>query len=141
MNLDELKIFFEKRDRFAKANGIKIEEIDKGYAKVSMKVEEEHLNGADVAHGGAIFTLADFAFALSSNSYGTISLSINSSISFINGAKKGEILTAIAKEIEKNHKLGCYSVEVTNENSKIIAIFQGMVYRKNQELRSKNDLG
>ena len=136
-----MKIFIEKRDRFAKANGIKIEEIDKGYAKVSMKVEEEHLNGADVAHGGAIFTLADFAFALSSNSYGTISLSINSSISFINGAKKGEILTAIAKEIEKNHKLGCYSVEVTNENSKIIAIFQGMVYRKNQELRSKNDLG
>jgi len=132
--MDKLKEFFEKQDRFAKNNNIIVEEIKEGYAKSSMIVNEIHLNGANVCHGGAIFTLADFAFAMASNSYGTISLSINSSINFINSAKEGEKLIAIAKELEKNPKLGNYSVEVTNSDGKLIASFMGMVYKKDKQL-------
>ncbi len=134
---EKLKTFFAENDRFAKANGIVIEEIKEGYAKTSMKTEARHLNAANVAHGGAIFTLADFAFAIASNSYGTLALSINSSISFINGAKEGEKLFAEAREIEKNHKLGSYTVKVTNESDKTVAVFQGMVYKKNEQLVRK----
>lgn len=133
-NKAKLEEFFSNNDRFAKANGMKIEDIDTGYAKVSMEVLEEHLNGADVCHGGAIFSLADYAFAIASNSYGSLSLAINASINFINGAKKGERLTAIASEIDKNFKLGSYTVTVTNEEDKTIASFQGMVYRKDKKI-------
>ena len=134
MDFEKLKDFFAAQDRFAKKNNILVEDISEGYAKTSMVIDESHLNGADVAHGGAIFTLADFAFAMASNSYGTISLSINSSISFINGAKKGEKLIATATEIDKNYKLGSYNVEVKNQDDKIIAVFQGMVYKKDKQL-------
>ncbi len=132
-----LKDFFSKNDRFAKENNMVIEEIKEGYAKTSMIVEKKHLNAANVTHGGAIFTLADFALAIASNSYGTIALSINSSISFINSAKEGDKLFAQAKEIDKNFKLGSYCVMVTNQDDKTVASFQGMVYKKDKKLLSE----
>jgi acyl-CoA thioesterase len=133
VDIASLEKFFSQHDQFAKQNGMVIEELKEGYAKTSMVVENRHLNAANVVHGGAIFTLADFAFGVASNTYGTISLSINSSISFINGAKEGEKLTAIASEIDKNFKLGSYTVTVTNDKNKTIAIFQGMVYKKDKK--------
>jgi acyl-CoA thioesterase len=130
----KLEEFFSKNDRFAKANGMIIEDIDTGYASVSMVVKEQHLNGADVCHGGAIFSLADYAFAIASNSHGTLALGINASINFINGAKEGDRLIAIAKEIDKNHKLGSYNVDVKIDNGKTIATFTGMVYKKDKNI-------
>ena len=132
--LKKLKNYLQEFDRFAKKNEMIIDEVKEGFAKTSMVVKDFHLNGAHVAHGGAIFTLADFAFAIASNSYGRIALSINSSISFLNSAKEGQKLVAVAKEVEKNHKLGTYSVEVKNEDNVIIATFLGTVYRKSQML-------
>ncbi|MCD4758531.1 MAG: hotdog fold thioesterase [Arcobacteraceae bacterium] len=133
-NKTKLEEFFSSHDKFAQANGMKIEEIDDGYAKTSMRVEETHLNGANVCHGGAIFSLADYAFAIASNSYGQLALGINTSISFLNSAKKGETLYATTKEIDKNHKLASYTITVTNEEDKIIAIMQGMVYKKDKNI-------
>ncbi len=130
MDSAKLKDFFSQNDQFAKENHIFIDEIKEGYAKTSMRIEKRHLNAANVVHGGAIFTLADFAFAIASNSYGTLALSINSSISFLNGAKEGERLCAVATEVDKNHKLGNYTVKITTDTDKTIAIFQGMVYKK-----------
>lgn len=134
MELSALKEFFDQNDRFAKANGMVIDHIDTGYSKVSMDIREDHLNGADVCHGGVIFTLADYAFAVASNSHGTLALAINASINFINGAKKGEKLIAVATEADKNFKLGSYTVTVTNDRDETIAIFQGMVYKKDKKL-------
>ncbi len=133
-NKTKLEEFFSSNDKFAKANGMKIEEIDDGYAKTSMRVEETHLNGANVCHGGAIFSLADYAFAIASNSYGQLALGINTSISFLNSAKKGETLYATTKEIDKNHKLASYTITITNEEDKVIAIMQGMVYKKDKNI-------
>lgn len=126
--------FFLEKDRVAKNNGMAIEDIDEGYAKVSMEIKEEHLNGADVCHGGIIFSLADFAFAIASNSYGTLALGINNSISYLNSALLGESIYAEAKEVDKNFKLGSYSITVTNKEDKTIAIMQGMVYKKDKSL-------
>jgi len=133
--LQKLKNYLEEFDRFAKKNEMQIDEVAEGYAKTSMVVKDFHLNGANVVHGGAIFTLADFAFAIASNSHGRIALSINSSISFISSAKEGEKLIAIAKEVDLSHKLGTYNVEVKNESGKIIASFLGTVYRKSDEIK------
>jgi len=132
--LEKLKNYLQQFDRFAKNNAMVIDELKEGFAKTSMVVKNFHLNGANVAHGGAIFTLADFAFAIASNSYGRIALSINSSISFLNSAKEGERLIATATEVDKNHKLGTYEVKVKNEKDVVIATFLGTVYRKSQTL-------
>ena len=130
MDYNKLKGFF-KNDRFAASSGIKILEIKKGYCKAIMKIEDRHLNAANVVQGGAIFTLADLAFAAASNSHGMLSLAINVNISFLKGKSSG-ILYAIATEVCDPTKLGAYDVLVTDEKNDIIARFNGIVYRKNE---------
>jgi len=127
-----IKEFF-KNDRFAARSGIELLAVSEGYAKASMRIEEHHLNGIDVVHGGAIFTLADLAFAAASNSHGTVAVAINASIWYVKAAMEGTLL-AEAKEISLNPKLATYAIEVTDDSGEIVATFEGMVYRKKQTI-------
>ena len=122
---------FLENDRFAKLLGIELLEIGEGTATTRLEIKDEHLNTVDIAHGGAIFSLADFAFAAASNSHGNIAVGINANISFIKAAGKG-VLSAVASEISRTHKLATYSILVTNSEGELIASFQGMVYRKKE---------
>jgi len=132
---DELKAIF-KNDRYAQLTGIEIIEAGTGYCKAELKINKHHLNTANVVHGGAIFTLADLAFAVASNSHGQLSLAINASISYLKGVSGGT-LTAIASETALPHRIGAYDVLVTNEKAEIIARFNGLVYRKNEMIGNK----
>jgi len=69
----------------------------------------------NVVHGGAIFTLADLAFAAASNSHGTVAVAINASIWFVTAAREGT-LYAEAKEVSRNPKLATYSIQVTDDS-------------------------
>lgn len=132
------KIFkkFEK-DLFAKTSGIKLEKVLPGYAKAVMKVTENHLNAVGVVQGGAIFTLADFAFAVASNSRGKIALAIDAEISFFKSVNTGT-LTAEAREISLHNKVGTYLIDISNEIGELIAHFKGTVYRKSDSIDQKN---
>ncbi|HOI47731.1 MAG TPA: PaaI family thioesterase [Prolixibacteraceae bacterium] len=121
---------FEK-DLFAKNAGIKLVEAAPGYAKARMKISPEHLNSVGVLHGGALFTLADFTFAVASNAHGKVALAIDAEISFFKSVSAGT-LTAVAKEISLHSKLGTYLVDIFNEKGELLANFKGTVYRKNE---------
>ena len=123
---------FEK-DVFATSNGIKLVEAKPGYAKSQMEIKPEHYNSVGIVHGGALFTLADFTFAVASNSHGRVALAIDAEISFFKATSTGT-LTAEAKEIALNGKLGTYLVEITNDAKEYIAHFKGTVYRKKIEI-------
>lgn len=116
-------------DRFAQEAGIELIEASKGTARVSMKIEDKHRNSHGTVHGGALFTLADAAFAIASNSHGIPAAAINAHISYMQAAKDG-ILFAEASEFALNHKLATYTVSITDDMGNRIAVFQGMVYRK-----------
>lgn len=131
---DEIKKFFQ-RDKLAAYLGIELVDVSKGTATSKMEIKEEHLNGINSVHGGAIFTLADFTFAVAANSHGTVTVAINVSISYMKAAFKGGILTATATEISINPKLGTYTVNVVDDNGDLIAIFQGMAYRKRDKIK------
>lgn len=127
--MKKLLTFFRENDKFADHSGIELLEISEGGAKAVMKIEKYHLNAVGSVHGGAIFTLADFVFAVASNSHRTVAVAINVSISYLKAASKGRLF-AEAKEIALNPKLASYTVNVTNEEGEMMAVFQGMVYRK-----------
>ncbi len=129
---DDMARFFEK-DRFAQYNGIELLEAADGHARSAMRVTDNHLNGLGMVHGGAIFSLADFAFAAASNSRGNMAVAINVSISFMKAASSGT-LYADARELTRNHKLGTYTIDVTDDAGDLVAVFQGMVYRKKERL-------
>lgn len=130
--MDKIREFF-KKDRFAAHNDITLLKIRPGYAKAELIISDKHLNGIDITHGGAIFTLADFAFAIASNSHGSIAVGVSATISYLKATNKGT-LTAEATEVALNPKLATYSVEVRDEGQDLVAIFQGTVYRKKQAL-------
>ena len=107
-------------DRFASSNGITLLEAEPSYALAQMKVTDHHLNGVDLVQGGAIFTLADFAFAAASNATGNITVSVNASISFLKPAK-GKIITAKATKVSSSKKLCHYNIDVFDEGGELIA--------------------
>jgi len=124
-----LKDFFS-HDDFAKTNGIVIVDVAEGYGKTSMTIEKRHLNGVRSIQGGAVFTLADLAFALATNSHGFISVGLNNVINYLKPAFEGDVITAEAREVSRGRTIGTYEVRITNQNNELIATFQGAAYIK-----------
>ena len=131
--MEAIKQFFSANDLFARHNGIEIVEVGEGEALVSMHIQPYHFNGAGTVHGGAIFTLADFAFAIASNSHGQLAMGISTSMNFVKAPVSGT-LYARASEQSRNAKLASYSVIVTDDEGSTVALFQGMVYRKKDSI-------
>jgi acyl-CoA thioesterase len=130
--MDDIKRFVDN-DRFARHLGIEMLEFSRGRAKARMEIKDHHLNSAGTIHGGAIFALADAVFSAASNSHGTLAMAINVGISFFKAVKKGA-LTAEANEVSLNPKLATYLVNVTDDDGNAIALFQGTVYRKKDNI-------
>lgn len=118
-----------KKDTYAQLLGMVIEEVEDGYARVSMQVTENMLNFHGTANGGAIFSLADVAFACASNSDGNQRVGITMNIHYLKAGMVNEKLIAIAKEDIKSNRLGSYRIEVFNQAEELVAIAEGMVYR------------
>ena len=131
--MDEIATFIRQNDRFAAHNDMELVEMGAGWAVARMALQPHHLNGVGTAHGGAIFALGDLAFAAASNSYGTVAMGINVSIQYVKAARGGT-LTATARETSRGHKLATYTVDITDDAGDVVAIFQGMVYRKKDVL-------
>lgn len=115
------------RDRFAQLLGIRIEELRVGYARASMIIDERMLNGVDIVQGGAVFTLADYAFALAGNTHENVAVGIESNISFMKPTRGG-MLFAEAEEISRSKSLGSYVVRITDENGELKAMFHGRAF-------------
>jgi len=122
-----------KRDKFAELCGIELLEVKTGYARAKMDIKPCHKNSLDFAHGAAMFALADFVFAVASNSYETIAVGINTSMSFVKAVKDGTIF-AVANEKSVNPKIAVYEVIITDNDGDTVGIFQGMVYRKKDSI-------
>ncbi len=120
------------KDALANYLGITLTEVIPGYARGTMKVKPEHLNGIGVTHGGAIFSLADVVFAAASNAHGPVALALNVHINFFKSTGKGEFLSAEAREVNLTKRTGVYRIEVKNSKEELIAVAEGLVYRKNK---------
>src|SRR5512139_1691979 len=130
--MEHIKQFFAQ-DRYAQLSGIELLSVAPGRAVAQMAINPHHLNAVGIVQGGAIFTLADLAFAAASNAHNQVAVAINVSITYMKAVSSG-ILRAEARELSVNSKLGSYTVDVTDERGTLIAVFQGLVYRKDQAL-------
>lgn len=117
-------------DRFAKFMGIQLLELKEGYSKLAMTVTSEMVNFHNVAHGGAIFALADVAFAAAGNSHGQVALALSMNINYRSPAKEGMKLIAEAFEENLSKRTGLYRMVVRSDDGTLIASSQGTVYRK-----------
>jgi acyl-CoA thioesterase len=127
-----IKDFF-KNDIFAAEAGIELIEAGNGTALARMEITPRHLNGAGVCQGGAIFTLADLAFAAATNSHAELTLSIQSDIKIFKSESNG-YLYASAKEIVRQGRISSCEVKITNNEGALIATFNGTGYNKRIKL-------
>jgi len=113
--------------------GIVFRDGGPGCAEVAMTVDARHLNFNGGCHGGAIFSLADSAFGLASNSHGPVAAGIDAHITFQAAVGAGDMLVARATEVQRSRRIGVYRIDVVREDvngEAPVSSFTGTVYVK-----------
>jgi acyl-CoA thioesterase len=115
-------------DYFRELLGIEVHEIKDGYAKMSMKIAQKHLNAVGFTHGGVLFALADCAFAEAVNFGDKQAVAVQVSINYMRPTSEGDVLTAEATTVSDGKTLALCSVAVKKED-KDVALFSGLAYK------------
>ena len=128
-NIEEARAYFSG-DRFATENGMTLEELDGDHAVTSLTLEVRHKNAYGGVMGGAIFTLADFAFAALTNGRGKVTVAQQVSINYLSAAK-GTKLTATARYRKDGRSSCVVNVDVVDDTGREIAQFVGTGFKLN----------
>ena len=120
-------------DRYAVLTGVELIDADKDFAVCRLQIEEKHLNAGGAVQGGAIYTLADTAFAMAVNSRDKLTVSISNSISYLKSTK-GDTLIATARMISATKRICTCDVEIKDDLGELIARMTGTGYIKNEAL-------
>lgn len=118
-----------ERDPTSQALGMRLAEIRPGYARMTMTVRADMLNGHRTCHGGYIFMLADSAFAFACNSHNFNTVGAGCTIDYLAPGREGDVLTAEAVEQALAGKTGVYDIAVTNAEGRTVALFRGKSHR------------
>jgi len=122
------------RDTASQGLGMTLDEIRPGYARMSMRIRPDMLNGHGSCHGGFIFTLADSAFAFACNSHNLVTVGAGCTIDYLAPGRQDDLLTAEAVERALAGKTGIYDVNVINQDGRIVATFRGKSHRLGGEV-------
>jgi acyl-CoA thioesterase len=128
-----------EKEPFAKQLGLKLIEVEEGYALVEMRCKREMENIFRMIHGGAIFTLIDEAFEISCNSHGTVAVALSVNVTYHRAPPPESTLRAEAKEVARTRKTGNYYITVKDEQENLIASCQALAYRKEDKLPFVDD--
>lgn len=112
-------------DHATKWLGAELVSVAPGQAVMTLKVQDHHLNGHGICHGGVIFALADSAFAFACNSYNRVAVAQNNSITYLAPGQRATVLTARAVEVSVAGRSGLYDVAVTDDGGTLVAEFRG----------------
>ncbi len=129
MNIDEIRSAFAKDLYATETTGASIDDAAQNYAKCSFNITDKHKNAAGGVMGGAIFTLADFAFAVAANVGNPITVSLSSNIAF-HGAAKGNKLIAEAKCVKSGKSTCFFIVEIVDDVGTLVATASFTGFRK-----------
>ena len=105
--------------------GMELVACTPGRAVMRMVLDERHLNGHRICHGGFIFTLADSTFAFACNSRNQSTVAAGCSIEFLKPGRLGDVLTCEGVEQVLQGRHGIYDMKVTNQRGEVVAMFRG----------------
>jgi acyl-CoA thioesterase len=115
-------------DAYAASLGVQLVAVSPDEIEVALDVGESHLNFLGVGHGGMVFSLADCAFSLGSNSAGDRAVAIDAHLVLTGGTKAGDRLTAVVTEATRGRTLGTYRVTVSRDDGRVVGLFTGTVH-------------
>ena len=114
-----------ERDTVLRMLGIAVTAVGPGEATATMTVRADMLNGFAICHGGLVATLADTAFAYACNSHGELTVASGFSIDFVAPSHAGDVLTAVAREVQRSGRTGLCDIVVDNQHGRRVALFRG----------------
>ena len=123
--LEEARAFFEADIFATRTTGIVIEEVADGYSRCSLQVEDRHLAAHHHVMGGALFTMADFAFAVAANPPGQTTVTATSNISYIS-MPKDDRLVAECRQIKDGRRACYYETRITDGQGNLVAVVTAM---------------
>jgi acyl-CoA thioesterase len=126
--------FLFARDQMSRHLGMRIVRIGVGRATLSMLVRSDMLNGQGSCHGGALFSLADTAFAFACNTNNAVTVAAGATIDFLIPAKQDDELIAVATELWRSRRSGVYDVTVMNQRQERVALFRGRSHQLDGKL-------
>lgn len=115
-------------DPFCELLGIELVDVGPGRATTELAITDDLMNFHATPHGGALYSLADAAFAAASNADGETTVAMETNTSYLEAVDVGETVTAEAERLHRSGRTASYRVEVTDENDERIAIFRGRGY-------------
>ena len=118
-----------RSDPYSARLGIELDDVGPGTAQTSLTIDEDHRNFHGMAHGGAVYSLADVAFAAASNAAGEDAFALETNISYLEAADVGTTLTATAERTHETRRTGEYEIVVTDDGERRVATFRGRVYK------------
>jgi acyl-CoA thioesterase len=129
-NRDRLEAGF-RADPYTLGLGMELIGWGGGSATVRWTPRAEHRNFSGTLHGGAVFSLADAALAVASNSWGRISLALSVDAQFLAAPAVDVPLVATATERSRRRRVAAYLIDVTAEPSdrSLVASFHAIVHR------------
>lgn len=107
-------------DRLAKTLHFKKLLQRQDFAEVEACVEDDFLNGVNIAHGGFLFSLCDYTLALAANTNERIAISSSGAIEYINPVPPNTELFAVCTLLVGNKKSGCYEVKIFDKSNREI---------------------
>lgn len=116
-------------DAYCETLGIELHSLSPGTARTRLEVTDDLTNFHGTPHGGAIYSLADAAFAAASNSRGETAVALETNISYLEAVDVGTVLTATATETHESGRTAEYEVVVTDGDDDRVATFRGRVYK------------
>ncbi len=117
-------------DPYAASLGIELLDLEPGYCRAAMWLAPHMVNFHSEPHGGAIFSLADYAFSGACNAHGEAAVALSVTIQFLAAARPGARLVAEAREQRQGRRAGFYVMTVTDEEGTVIASCQAVAYRR-----------
>ncbi|MBQ9155670.1 MAG: PaaI family thioesterase [Eubacterium sp.] len=100
--------------------GIKILDVNEGWAKAELEIKPYHLNPIGSVHGGVLFALADSVGGAAAWSRGQLVTTSNGSIEYLNAGRGAKKIFAEASELKAGKNLLTYDVKITNEENKLL---------------------
>jgi len=117
-------------DPYAGWLGIELLELAPGYCRAAMRLAPHMVNFHGSPHGGAIFSLADYAFSGACNAHGEPAVALSVTIQFLAAAEPGARLTAEAREQRQGRQAGFYVMTVTDDRGSVVASCQAVAFRR-----------
>jgi acyl-CoA thioesterase len=130
---DILKVISEKvnrEDAFSQKIGVKLIELLPGLARTTLPITDETVNIYRMAHGAAVFSVADQACEAAGNSFGEPAVALQQNIHFLAAGRSGDFLEATAKVVHRTSRIGLIEFQVKNQEGLLVAMGQQVIYFK-----------